>query len=64
MKTWDPATFSKYTAMDDVELDDRLREINSIHPNDGEVMMAGHLKSRGTFVTRAKLQASIHRVDP
>jgi hypothetical protein len=50
--------------VDGVELDDRLREINSIHPNDGEVMMAGHLKSRGTFVTRAKLQASIHRVDP
>ena len=38
-----------------------MREIKSIHPNDGEVIMAGHLNSRGTFVTRAKLQVSIHR---
>ena len=52
LKTWDPATFSKYTAMNDAELDDKVREIKSIHSNDGEVMMAGHLKSRGTFVTR------------
>ena len=46
--------------MNDEELDDKVREIKSIHSNDGEVMMAGHLKSRETFVTRTKLRAGIH----
>ena len=45
LKLWDSATFTKYTAITDDELDDKVRQIKLLHPNDGEVMMAGHLKS-------------------
>ena len=34
------------------------------YPRDGEVMVTGHLAHRGIHVTLAKLQASIHHVDP
>ena len=40
MKLWDSAIFIKYTAITDEELDDKVRQIKLLHPNDGEVMMA------------------------
>ncbi len=53
-----------YTDISDNELDRTIEEIKQRHPKDGEVLMAGHLTSRGMFVSRALLRASIHRVDP
>ena len=35
-----------------------------MHPNDGEVMMAAHLRTRAICIPRARLRASIHRIDP
>ena len=47
-----------YTSITDAGL------IKRSHPNDGEVMVAGHLSRLGVRVTRARMRASIHRIDP
>ena len=41
-----------------------MEEIKETHANDGEVLMAGHLTTRGILIPRSRLRASIHRVDP
>ena len=41
-----------------------MQRIKQEHPNDGEIMVAGHLLKEGVRVQRAKLRRSIHRVDP
>ena len=40
-----------------------MRDIKCDHPNDGEVLIQGHLISLSINVSHAKLRASIHRVD-
>ena len=56
--------YLSYTNISDRDLDTTVERIKENHPNDGEVFMAGHLTSHGIFVPRARLRASIHRVDP
>ena len=53
-----------FTEISDRELDRIIRRIKIDHPNDGERMMSGHLVSRGIFVQRTRLRASIHHTDP
>ena len=53
-----------YSTITDAALDQEVRSIKQIHPNDGEHLMAGHLASRGVIVQRARLRGSIHRTDP
>ena len=53
-----------YTDMSDVDLDQVIESIKQTHPNDGERMMTGHLTARGIIVPRARMRASIHRIDP
>ena len=55
---------SKYTDITDSDLDREIVEIKLEHPNDGERLLIGHLASRGIIVPRARVRASIHRVDP
>ena len=64
LSTLGQAHFQKYSDISDNDLDLKVRSIKSTHPNDGEVMLAGHLLSQGIRVQREKLRASIHRVDP
>ena len=64
LSTLDQAHFQKYSDISVNDLDLKVRSIKSTHPNDGEVMLAGHLLSQGIRVQREKLRASIHRVDP
>lgn len=45
------------------ELDATLKTIKCDHPNDGEVMVQGHLTRLGIRVPRSQVRASIHRVD-
>ena len=59
-----PEAFNRYSDLSDTHLDSAIRSIKESHPNDGEVMVAGHLPSRGIRVPRVQLRASIHRVDP
>ncbi len=53
-----------YSDISDEQLDESIEDIKQTHPNDGERMMIGHLARRGIIVQRARLRASIHRVDP
>ena len=53
-----------YTDISDVDLDRVIASIKQTHPNDGERMMTGHLTTRGIIVPRARMRASVHRIDP
>ena len=54
---------SDFTQLTSNEIDDVIKDIKIDHPNDGEVMIKGHLSSCGIRVPRADLRASIHRID-
>ena len=54
----------QFTDISDSDLDDILRQIKAEHPNDGEVLVMGHLIAKSLRVPRSRLRASIHRVDP
>jgi len=51
------------TPLSDVQLDEIVSSIKQDHPNDGEVLIKGHLISRGIRVPRQALRDSIHQVD-
>lgn len=54
---------SDYDAITSTELDEVIMDVKRDHPNDGEVMIQGHLVGLGIRVPRSQLRASIHRVD-
>ena len=54
----------KYNDTDDRKLDSAISTIKESHPNDGEVMVTGHLLHKSIRVPRHHVRASIHRVDP
>ena len=58
------STTMRYSDIDNSHLDDLIRDIKLNYPNDGERLITGHLSSRGVIVSRARIRASIHRVDP
>ena len=43
----DQIHFKTYTDISDRDLDDKIKSIKQVHPNDGEVMMTGQLPSLG-----------------
>lgn len=53
-----------FTDISDRDLDHTIESIKSTHPNDGERLLIGHLHDRGIMLPRARVRASIHRVDP
>jgi hypothetical protein len=58
-KEWNIENYSSTT---DQELDAMVREVLLDFPTAGEVMLNGHLRSRGFHVQRARLRNSIHRI--
>lgn len=54
---------SKFVPLTHDELDSTISEIKAQHPHLGEVMLNGHLHSRGIVVQRHRLRESIRRVD-
>ena len=60
----DGRTIGLYTSISEFQIDSIIRTIKADHPNDGEIMMAGHLQRLGIRISRARLRASIHRIDP
>lgn len=55
---------AKYTDIDDASLDRIMLQIKQNFPNDGERLVIGHLTSQGIIIPRARMRASIHRIDP
>ena len=54
----------RYSPLSDIELDHVIHQIKVNNPNDGEVMVDAHLKSRGIYIPQSCLRASINRLDP
>ena len=54
----------QFTTISNDDPDDIIRDIKVEHPNDGEVLMAGHLAVRHIHVPRYRLRAAIRRLDP
>ena len=52
-----------YTDISERELDAILQSYKATHPNDGEVMTIGHLRSCQIHVPRSEVRKSINRVD-
>ena len=55
---------TRYSEIDDQELDVFVRTILALLPNSGEVMIRGVLCGRGVRIQRSRLRESIQRVDP
>ena len=55
---------TRYSEIDDQELDVFVRTILALLPNSGEVMIRGALCGRGVRIQRSRLRESIQRVDP
>ena len=53
-------TPTDYSELSDQELDDVVMSIKTDHPNDGEVLMQGHLLRNGIRVRRESLRQAIH----
>ena len=53
-----------YTDISDADIDQMIVLIKQSHSNDGERLITGHLVTRGIVIPRARIRASIHRVDP
>ncbi len=52
-----------HSQISDRDLDNIISGIKQDHPNDGEVLIQGHLVQKGQKITRERLRKSIHRVD-
>lgn len=52
-----------HTQLSESTLDEIVRSIKVDHPNDGEILMQGHLRRLNINIKRQDLRASIHRVD-
>ena len=48
----------------DISLDSIISAYVAAHPNDGERMVIGHLRSSNVFVQRSRIRESMHQVDP
>ena len=55
---------TRYSEIDDQELDVFVRTILALLPNSGEVMIRGALRGRGVRIQRSRLRESVQRVDP
>ena len=55
---------TSYTEIADTDLDRVIEGLKRSHPNDGERFLIGHLAQEGIIVPKARVRASIHRVDP
>ncbi|KAI4892095.1 hypothetical protein NFI96_019152 [Prochilodus magdalenae] len=51
-------------SIDNGELDAKVREILSCHPNTGYKMMVGHLNAQGIRIQRHRVQEAMCREDP
>ena len=54
----------KYSDINDEDLDRIIMEIKKNHPLSGKRVIIGLIRSRGIHIPRARIRASIHRVDP
>ncbi|CAB3977405.1 hypothetical protein AC249_AIPGENE24350 [Paramuricea clavata] len=54
----------KYSTLSEQEVQNVVAEVKKNHPNAGEVMLQGHLQSKGITLQHHKIRTAIHAVDP
>ncbi len=52
------------TDIADQEVDCVIREYKDSHPNDGEEMIIGHIRSLNMLIPRSRIRECLHRLDP
>ena len=52
------------TDISNQELDEVIASYKEAHPNDGERILIGYLRSRNIHIPRSRIRNSIHRIDP
>lgn len=62
-KDADVQTFEPYSDIEDEALDHIVDTYFGNHPDDGQQLLMGHLRSLGHKIPRDRLRASVHRVD-
>ena len=55
--------YEKYSTLSEQDIEDVVTVVKQKHPNAGEVMIQGHLQSRGITLQRHKIRKAIHAVD-
>lgn len=55
---------SRFSDIDDVELEQVIRQVLSITPNAGETYVKGSLRSRGINIPRRRLRRQLNVIDP
>ena len=53
-----------YTAMTDVELDEKVKEMKEYYPHHGSRMLQGQLNLRGLYLQQRRIHESLRRIDP
>jgi hypothetical protein len=56
--------YERFSRMSQADIEREVELIKKDHPNAGEVMVQGHLTSRGLQVQRQAVRRAIHAVDP
>ena len=58
------SVWPKYSHISDIDLEFVIRDIKQSHPDVGERMLIGLLRSRGIIVKRNRVRNGLHKVDP
>lgn len=56
--------YERFSRMPQAHIEREVEAIKNEHPNAGEVMVQGHLASKGLHFQREKVRAAMHVVDP
>ena len=56
--------YERFSQLSQTDIEGEVQAVKNDHPNAGEVMVQGHLASRGLSVQRQKVRQAIHAVDP
>ncbi len=56
--------YRRFTDVNEEEVQQRVAQIKTHHPNAGEVMVHGHLQAQGVCIQRNRVRNAIHLVDP
>ncbi|XP_060085554.1 uncharacterized protein LOC132564966 [Ylistrum balloti] len=59
-----PVRSVKYSTISDSDLDAVVQDIHRAHPNAGNEMMSGYLRSEGLQIQRRRVRQTLNRVDP
>ncbi len=57
-------SYERFSGISQTEIEKEVEGVKNNHPNSGEVMIQGHLASKGLHIQREKVRKAIHVVNP